>query len=219
MPLISDHIKGPLVAAFRSSLMKVLDRSVETLGLWIITSSVTFIKSVNQSSIKPCLIVHLIAVWTLIYFSQRGLKYLRRLALKILKSLSMKGRCCILLHLQLVCDEQFFLSQLQYTGLSLKIPCQYIFVRFTMIRNIFKCLNSVKTEFNSFKIKIFTTLKGATFCFIFSWQNMQIPKSKKDKATYICFGLHCGQAIQLQKQKLSCCSLLIVSRHVANISF
>ena len=32
-PLISDHIKGPLVAAFRSLLMKALDRSVETLGL------------------------------------------------------------------------------------------------------------------------------------------------------------------------------------------
>ena len=32
-PLISDHIKGPLVAAFRSPLIKALDRSVETLGL------------------------------------------------------------------------------------------------------------------------------------------------------------------------------------------
>ena len=32
--------------------MKALDRSVETLGLWIVTSSVTFIKSINQSSIK-----------------------------------------------------------------------------------------------------------------------------------------------------------------------
>ena len=52
--LISDHIKGPLVAAFRSPLMKALDRSVKTLGLWIVTSSVTFIKSANQSSIKPC---------------------------------------------------------------------------------------------------------------------------------------------------------------------
>ena len=41
---------------------------VETLGLWIVTSSVTFIKSVNQSSIKPCLIVLLVAAWTLIYF-------------------------------------------------------------------------------------------------------------------------------------------------------
>ena len=48
-------MKGPLVAAFRSPLMKALDRSVETLGLWIVTSSVTFIKSVNQSSIRPCL--------------------------------------------------------------------------------------------------------------------------------------------------------------------
>ena len=67
-PLISDHIKGPLVAAFRSPLMKALDRSVETLGLWIVTSSVTFIKSANQSSIKLCLIVHLVAMWTLIYW-------------------------------------------------------------------------------------------------------------------------------------------------------
>ena len=32
-PLISDHIKGPLVTAFRSPLMKALDRSVETFGL------------------------------------------------------------------------------------------------------------------------------------------------------------------------------------------
>ena len=32
-PLISDHIKEPLLAAFRSPLMKALDRSVETLGL------------------------------------------------------------------------------------------------------------------------------------------------------------------------------------------
>ena len=31
--LISDRIKGPLVAVFRSPLMKALDRSVETLGL------------------------------------------------------------------------------------------------------------------------------------------------------------------------------------------
>ena len=39
-------------------------------GQWsvVVTSSVTFIKSVNQSSIKPCLIVHLVAMWTLIYF-------------------------------------------------------------------------------------------------------------------------------------------------------
>ena len=54
--LISDHIKGPPVAVFRSPLMKVPDRSVATLGLWIVTALVSFIKSVNQSSIKPCLI-------------------------------------------------------------------------------------------------------------------------------------------------------------------
>ena len=60
--LISDHIKDLLLQR-----LKALDRSVETLGLWIVTSSVTFIKSANQSSIKLCLIVHLVAVWTLIY--------------------------------------------------------------------------------------------------------------------------------------------------------
>ena len=38
------------------SLLNLLDRSVETLGLWIVTSSVTFIKSANQSSIKLCLL-------------------------------------------------------------------------------------------------------------------------------------------------------------------
>ena len=53
--LISDHIKGPLVAAFRSPLMKALDRSVKMLGLRIVTSLVTFTKSVDQSGIKPCL--------------------------------------------------------------------------------------------------------------------------------------------------------------------
>ena len=31
--LISDRLKGPLVAAFGSPLMKALERSVETLGL------------------------------------------------------------------------------------------------------------------------------------------------------------------------------------------
>ena len=36
--LISKRIKGPLLAAFRSPLIKALDRSVETLGLWIVTS-------------------------------------------------------------------------------------------------------------------------------------------------------------------------------------
>ena len=66
--LISDYIKGTLVAAFRSPPMKALERSVETLGLWIVTSAVTSIKSANQSSIKPCLIVHLVSVWTLTYF-------------------------------------------------------------------------------------------------------------------------------------------------------
>ena len=37
--------------------MKAVDSSVKMLGLRIVTSSVTFIKSANQSSIKPCLIM------------------------------------------------------------------------------------------------------------------------------------------------------------------
>ena len=53
--LNSDCVKGPLVVVFRSPLMKALDRSVKMLDLWIVTSLVTFIKSVNQNSIKPCL--------------------------------------------------------------------------------------------------------------------------------------------------------------------
>ena len=36
--LISERIKGPIFAAFRSPLMKALDRSVETSCLWIVTS-------------------------------------------------------------------------------------------------------------------------------------------------------------------------------------
>ena len=48
-------MKELLVAAFRSPLIKALDRSVETLGLCVVTSSVTFNKPVNQSSIKLCL--------------------------------------------------------------------------------------------------------------------------------------------------------------------
>ena len=36
--VISEKIKGPLVSATRSPLMKALNGSVETLGLWIVTS-------------------------------------------------------------------------------------------------------------------------------------------------------------------------------------
>ena len=36
--VISENIKGPLVAAIRSTLMKARDGSVETLGLWIVIS-------------------------------------------------------------------------------------------------------------------------------------------------------------------------------------
>ena len=61
------NVKSGITLLHLSGVMKALDRSVETLGLWIVTSSVTFIKSANQCSIKLCLIVHLVAVWTLIY--------------------------------------------------------------------------------------------------------------------------------------------------------
>ena len=52
--VISEKIKGPLVSATRSPLMKALDGSVETLGLWIVTLGYIH-KSLNQDSIKPCL--------------------------------------------------------------------------------------------------------------------------------------------------------------------
>ena len=41
--LISEHIKGPLVATIRSPLVKALDRSVGTLGLWNVTSWLHFL--------------------------------------------------------------------------------------------------------------------------------------------------------------------------------
>ena len=49
-------IHRPNVSTLLSSAFQALDKNVETLGLWIVASSVTFIKSVDQSSIKPCLI-------------------------------------------------------------------------------------------------------------------------------------------------------------------
>ena len=55
--LISERIKGPLVAAFRSPLMKALDRCWN-IGSMNCNFSVTFIKSLNQSSIKPFLIIN-----------------------------------------------------------------------------------------------------------------------------------------------------------------
>ena len=36
--LISERVKGPLCAKIRSPLIKALDRSVETVDLWIVTS-------------------------------------------------------------------------------------------------------------------------------------------------------------------------------------
>ena len=46
----SDRPNVSLVHVWKS--MKALDRSVETSGLWIVTSPDTFIKSVNQSTIE-----------------------------------------------------------------------------------------------------------------------------------------------------------------------
>ena len=54
--------KGPLVAVFRSPLMKVLDNSDLNVSSMNCNFSVTLIKSLNQSSIKPCLTVHLVAM-------------------------------------------------------------------------------------------------------------------------------------------------------------
>ena len=53
----------------------------------------------------------------------------------MLRSLSMKVSYDATFTAGLHCDKQFF-SQLQYTCMSFKIPCQYIFVQFTMIRNV-----------------------------------------------------------------------------------
>ena len=53
-------------------------------------------------------------------------------------------------------DKHFF-SQLQYTCVSFKIPCQYMF-----------CLiyfdQRHSREFNSFKIQMFTNILRDTFC-------------------------------------------------------
>ena len=51
--------------------MKALDRCVETLGPWIVTSSVTFIKSGNQSSIKLCLLVRRLHLYPLLWLLEK----------------------------------------------------------------------------------------------------------------------------------------------------
>ena len=63
------NFRHRLMLLWFADLMKVTEEVTiqRPLDLWIVTSSVTFIKSTNQSSIKLCLIVHLVAVWTLIY--------------------------------------------------------------------------------------------------------------------------------------------------------
>ena len=62
-----------------SLLIKAPDRTFEALvGSMNCNFSVTFIKSLNQSSITPCLIVHLVALWTLICFKDNLLVESRR---------------------------------------------------------------------------------------------------------------------------------------------
>ena len=73
-----DGIKHGLMLLWFADLMNVtkevtihrpnVSTLLETLGLWIVPSSVIFIKSANQSRIKLCLIVHLVAVWTMELF-------------------------------------------------------------------------------------------------------------------------------------------------------
>ena len=48
--LISEHMKGPLVATIRSPLVKALDRSVGTLGLWNVTSWLHFLNLQTKAS-------------------------------------------------------------------------------------------------------------------------------------------------------------------------
>ena len=57
----SKHVKWPLVAAIRSSLMKALNKSVETLGLRLLTSRLHLL---NLYTRVACLIVHLVALST-----------------------------------------------------------------------------------------------------------------------------------------------------------
>ena len=51
------HIYSNLLPHRRCFHNMLKENVEETLGLWIVTSLVTFIKSVNQSSIKPCLML------------------------------------------------------------------------------------------------------------------------------------------------------------------
>ena len=72
--------------------MKALDTSVETLGLWIVTSSVTSIKSANQNSIKPCLSslmlsMYLLDVYVYVYKIISYLNFLLLRSIKIITNL------------------------------------------------------------------------------------------------------------------------------------
>ena len=119
----------------------------------------------------------------------------------------------MMLHLQLVCIViSIFFPQLQYTCVSFKIPCQYWY--FCPIYYDQK----YSTEFNSFKMKIFTNIWRVTFCLYVVQRTCKFWNKK-----YIYYGLHRKQAFRLQKQNLLCCYLLVVSKHVPkhvpNISF
>ena len=63
--LINEHIKGTLVAAIRSP--PNTRQECRNVGSMNCNFLVTFIKSLHQSCIKPCLIVHLVALWILIH--------------------------------------------------------------------------------------------------------------------------------------------------------
>ena len=71
--------------------------------------------------------------------------------------------------------------------MSFKILCQYIFVQFSMIRNMQKSLVHSKWPYLSIHI--------------FSWQNMQI--LNWERMRYICYGLHHRQGFQLLRPSSS----------------
>ena len=66
--------------------MKALDTSVETLGLWIVTSSVTSIKSANQNSIKPCLSSLMLSMYLLDVYVYKIISYLKFLTITVNKN-------------------------------------------------------------------------------------------------------------------------------------
>ena len=114
----------------------------------------------------------------------------------------------MMLHLQLVCIMiSIFFSQLQYTCVSFKIPCQYMF-----------CLiyfdQRHSREFNSFKIKMFTNILRDTFCLYLVKRTCKYwikkgwgidtmgcirdkPSSSKSKTCYLATYLSCQSTCQI----------------------